>query len=166
MSEVSRIRIKYGAIEIEYEGKESFLRDELPSLIEAISKLSSPNLTPPAIETPQEQALPGGNGGAIEVQKLGISSIIARLKISTGPDLVVAAAAFLTFTEGKDIFSYQELRDTTKQATGHYNETFRSNFSSYVKSLVKSKKINDIGSQKYSLTASERDRLGSVIANA
>jgi hypothetical protein len=35
----SKIRIKLGDIEVEYEGAESFLKDELPALLNAVSKL-------------------------------------------------------------------------------------------------------------------------------
>lgn len=40
MATASRIRIKMGAIEVEYEGDESFLRDELPALLTAVFQTS------------------------------------------------------------------------------------------------------------------------------
>ena len=35
----SKIRIKLGAIEVEYEGSEQFLKEELPQLLTAVSEL-------------------------------------------------------------------------------------------------------------------------------
>lgn len=36
----SKIRIKLGAIEIEYEGSENFLRKELPDLVKTVTELA------------------------------------------------------------------------------------------------------------------------------
>lgn len=165
MTDVSRIKIRYGAIEIEYEGKESFLREELPGFIEAISKLAHP----PAPLPPSDGAIQNDTPKLppkSDQSKLGVNSIAARLDIKTGPDLLLAAAAYLTFSVGKEVFSNQELHDAAKQATAHYNGGTRSNFASYVKSLVKNKKLNDLGTQKYSLSATQRDQIGGMIAGA
>jgi len=47
----SKIKIKLGAIEVEYEGSESFLKEELPQLLSAVSDLyakSRAALEPPS----------------------------------------------------------------------------------------------------------------------
>lgn len=35
----SKIRIKLGPVEVEYEGNEAFLKDELPDLLSAVARL-------------------------------------------------------------------------------------------------------------------------------
>jgi hypothetical protein len=46
----SRIKIKVGAIEVEYEGEEKFIKDELPSLIKTVAALHEQTgpMPPPA----------------------------------------------------------------------------------------------------------------------
>ena len=59
----SKIRIKLGPIEVEYEGSEAFLKEELPQLLTAVSDLYSKSNIAKEINLPggTPPPPPGGN---------------------------------------------------------------------------------------------------------
>src|SRR5690348_16260150 len=93
----SKIKIKVGPVEVEYEGSEEFLKNELAELLSSISKLyreSGASSQPP---TP-----PAGNG----IGSIGTTGAIAvKLQASSGSDLALAAAARLYLGHQKASFT-------------------------------------------------------------
>lgn len=80
----SKIRIKIGEIEVEYEGTEEFLKKELPELLKTVSELYRP--------------LNAGGGSTFVPPsnlQLSTANIAAKLDAKTGPDVVIAACAHL-----------------------------------------------------------------------
>ncbi len=51
-----------------------------------------------------------------------------------------------------------------KDATGHYKTTMGSNLSATLKSLVKSKRLNETAAGTYALTANEKDVMEKLLA--
>lgn len=158
----SKIRIKLGAIEVEYEGSEDFLKQELPALLKAVSDL---------YKQAGVEAAAGGSGGAsnpAQINKPNVQGttggIAAKLNCKTGPDLVVAAAARLTFVLGKDTFSRKELLAEMKTASAYYKATYSGNLSGYLNGLVKDGDLLEPAAQTYSLGATKKTDLSKQIA--
>lgn len=159
----SKIRIKMGPIEIEYEGSETFLKEELPELLAAVSNLykvsglseMTATTEPPgevSCVTPQFQATTG--------------SIAAKLHSKTGSNLIMAAAARLTFVSGKDTFTRKELHNEMKTATAYYKSTYRGgNLSGYLNRLIKDGTLLEPSKDTYALSASMKSELGAKLAD-
>lgn len=155
----SKIKIKLGPIEVEYEGSESFLKQELPALIKTVTELSkSAGVTLGNIETDHDKSKP--DAGRLQ---LSTTSIATKMSCSSGADLVLAAAAHLTLAKKMEVFSRKQLLDDMKTASGFYKSTHRDNLSTYLKSLLKDK-LNERSAGQYSLSASARKELESKLA--
>lgn len=155
----SKIKIKLGPIEVEYEGSESFLKQELPALIKTVTELSkSAGVTLDNIESDHDKGKSDTG-----MPQLSITSIATKISCSSGPDLVLAAAAHLTLVKKLEVFSRKQLLAEMKVASGFYKSSYRDNLTAYLKSLLKDK-LNERSTGQYSLSASARKELGSTLA--
>jgi hypothetical protein len=158
----SKIKIKLGAIEVEYEGSETFLKEELPQLLSAVSELYSKAHASGAaslsgIGAPHQPVASSSSGtGAAQKPKLEATtgSIAAKLAAKSGPELILAAAARLTFVSQTPTFARQKLIDEMKTASAYYKATYLNNLTSYLNGLVKDGKLNEPSQGNYALTAS------------
>jgi hypothetical protein len=80
-------------------------------------------------------------------------SIAAKLDCKSGPELVMAAAARLTFVLQTATFARQKIIDEMKTASAYYKSTYVSNLSSSLNNLVKDGKLNEPSQGNYALTA-------------
>jgi hypothetical protein len=97
--------------------------------------------------------------------------IANALEAKTGPDLVMVAAAYLHFTEGKPEFTRAEILAAMKNATGYWHENYLGNLSWALKSLTKATaknpaKLRVVREDTYSLPAKESKRLEDALAKA
>lgn len=150
----SKIRIKIGPIEVEYEGPETFLKQELPDLLKTITELSMS--TGGTMNNLDDK----GEAEKTKLGKLQLSttSIAAKLSCSSGPELILAAAAHLTLVRKLEVFSRKQLLDEMKTASGYYKTTYRDNLSTNLKTLLKDK-LNEPSSGQFSLSAKARKEL-------
>lgn len=156
----SKLKIKMGHIEFEYEGDAQFDKDAIKDLFTHLESLVG--VTPAAAF---ESPTPSGSGTEMTQQALNglsnlhINSVAAKLGVSTGGELAVAAAAHIQIANSKPSFTRKELLDTMKAATQHYNANMSSNLSKMLTSLVTSKRANQLNQNDYSLSASELQSL-------
>ncbi len=135
----TKVRIKIGSVEIDFEGSEEFLKSELMKLVSSLSELSKES----GMDTPpDEPGLPGQEDG-ITIQ-WSTDTIASKLACKTGPDLVLAACAHLKFAIGKTSFKRLEILEDMQTATGHYKDSFASNLTYYLKGLIKKDKLNEL----------------------
>lgn len=155
----SKIKIKLGAIEIEYEGSETFLKEELPQLLSAVSDLYAKSRAALEVESSGQSTSANAVNGFItngdNKPKLEATtgSIAAKLGCKSGPELVMAAAARLTFVLQAPTFARQKIIDEMKTASAYYKSTYLSNLTSYLNNLVKDGKLNEPSQGSYALTA-------------
>jgi len=95
---------------------------------------------------------------------LAPGTIAAKLNSKTGSDLVLAAAAYLKFTQGLDNFTRQQILEAMKEATGYYKGSMSNNLTKNLKSLVENSRLNGLANGKYSLTAQTEKELRVKIA--
>lgn len=155
----SKIRIKLGPIEVEYEGSESFLKQELPALIKTVTELSKSAGGTLAEFRSDKNKDKSGQGNL----QLSTASLATKLSCSSGADLVIAAALHLTLVEKNEVFSRKQLLDDMKTATGFYKSTYSDNLSSYLKTLLKDK-LNERSTGQYALSDSARKELEAKLA--
>jgi hypothetical protein len=157
----TRIRIRMGPIEVEYEGGEDFLRNELADLISTVLNLynqsgiqpsSHDQVSIPTLSERVEQP-------EITVPTGTTATIAAKLACKSGPDLIIATAAHLTFVEQRDSFTRKEILDDMKTATAYFKKSYVNNLSNYLKNLVKDEKLVEVRKDTYALKAETRKEL-------
>ena len=153
-----KIRLKCNGLEIDYEGQKDFLGNDLTNLIGKFVDFS--NLLGIEINTPDKPDSPKQTAQeTIPNKKLDLSpeSIAARLAAKTGPEIVLTAAAYLTFVENQEVFSRDELLDTMKKMTSHYRDTMGGgNLTQSLKRLTDKQFLNKNSSGRYALGADKK----------
>ncbi len=157
-----------GAIEVEYEGSDDFLKKELPELLAAVSSLHK---EAGARMLPAAYVSPSGSGGGGEITNLGTISgttatIAAKLGCDSGPELILAAAAQLTFVGGKDRFTAKELRNSCREARSLWKRSYGNNFGKYVATLVKDQSLLEAQNGVYALQAKKKQALEAQLVTA
>ncbi|PLZ01956.1 hypothetical protein CY652_13070 [Burkholderia sp. WAC0059] len=165
----SKIRIKLGAIEVEYEGSETFLKEELPALLSAVSDLYQRSQADGASDSDLPKAtnpstLNGSEGLKHEPLQGTTNTIAARLQVKKGPDLVLAAAARLALVQNLQLFSRQQVLDEMKSATQYFRPAHLNNLTRSLHGLVKDGKLNEPSKDNYALTAACKQELEARLA--
>ncbi len=136
-----------GHIEFEYEGDAPYDTDAVKDLFTHLETLMGA-APPGAFATPEPP--PSSNGVDLtaaapsDLGSLAPNTVAARLNAKTGPDVAIAAAAYLQICQGKTTFSRGALLTTMKAETGYYNTMMSSNLTSALKTLIASKRINSL----------------------
>jgi hypothetical protein len=162
---VSKIRIKLGPLEVEYEGDEVFFKEELPQILSEISRMVKEtgigiSAEPTILSSTEEKSPPSGRG-----LQGTITTFASKLQPKGGPELILAAAAKLTFNDGLPIFTRDQLNDEMKNASGYYKQSYSKNLISNLTSLIKSGKLIENSKGRYSLDARLKSDLESRLAN-
>jgi hypothetical protein len=157
----SKIRIKFGDIEVECEGSEDFLKKELPDLLETLSKFRGRG---PAPEPEVSGRQAGATGNGVRSRTTGsVAQAIAAP--SSGGGLLHAAAVKLTLIDRKDEFSRQEILDEMKSASGRWKTTYANNLSSYLQTAVKKKILVEARKDVYALATAQRTEAETKLAS-
>jgi len=158
----SKLRIRIGEVEIDYEGTEEFLKEELPQLLKTAMELHKVAGSSPA-----------ANGGGARkdsftstLQAATTATIAARLKSKTGSDLLIAAAVRLTLISKKDTFTRQELLNEMQTASAYYKKTYSNNLSKYLATAVGENKLQETAANTFALSASHKEQVEKQLANA
>ena len=160
----SRVRIKAGPVEFEYDGEMTWSIDNIKDMFSHIETLFKvPVLSEIDHASTGSKPDSAKKDSNEKKQKLHVTSVATKLKAKTGPELAVAAAATLQIYDGKQSFSRVELSDTMKSATMHYKISMLGNLTKIIGSLI-GKEFNQISEGVYSLTAAEYDRLANELA--
>ena len=150
---MSKIRIKVGATEIEFEGSEEYMKEELPRLLELLSEIAPVEADSP--EEPSEVLKPSGDLSKQKLQ-LTTNTIASKLGASSGADLVLAACAHLCLVKGADTYTRAQILGEMKLATNFYKQTYSNNLSPSLKTLVKGGKLLETAQDTYALDAKEK----------
>ena len=185
----TRIRVRKGDTEVEYEGSEQFLKTELASLLRAASSFPSGarRQTPPSAdggagrdETADGKAAGGKRagrktpvpvadvdeataGGDEAAPGSGAADIAARIGCKHGTDLVLAAAAQLNLRAARKTFSRAALLDEMKTAAEYYKPVDGKNLSRYLKNLIKERQLNQPRPGIYALTAVAKREMAKIM---
>jgi len=139
---ITKVRVKLGPIEVEYEGGENFFKTEIPELLKMIMELYKANssimILPPSQPSESTPLIPPDVPKKIEISK---NSIASKLGCKTGPELILAACATLTFVKLKETFTRKEIIPTMKEASTYYKQSYVRNLGNYLSTLVKDGKL-------------------------
>lgn len=158
----SKLRIRIGEVEIEYEGTEEFLKKELPELLKTameLHKVADAN-------DPDAGHKGAGGAGKTKVAALATSSIAAKLKVNSGPQLALAAAAHLSLVSKAEPFTREQLLADMRSATAYFKKTYTGNLTKIINRLVKDDRIAETATNLFALTAASKTELETTLANA
>jgi hypothetical protein len=133
-------------IEVRLEGSEDFLKEQIKDLLAFIAEHSA-NLKTTDHEPEESAESPSGNASN---PKISVNSIAAKLGVSKGTDLILAAAYRLT-RDGQTSFKRDALADEMKLATNFYKTTYLNNLTAYLKTLMGNQKLLEQSSGVYAL---------------
>jgi len=168
----SKIRVKIGDIEIDYEGESAFLDDGLPNLLEKAAELRS--AVRGAGSGPAEALDDVSNNGRLAgdttpntntTTMLSTSTIAQRIGSKTGSDLAMAAAVKLALVERQDKFTRQQLIAEMKGAPSFFQANMVGNLTKILRMLITNGRLNDVGGNSYALPAKERQAMEAKLAD-
>lgn len=151
----AKIRFRIGELEVEGEGPEEFLKEEMPKIIAQLRDSCSGSLTTvspaasPDARSASDTAPSGKTTGAI-FQQLGGGG---------GSKLALAAALKLTVLDGKEVFSRADILMEMKTARAHFKKSFVNNLTGYLSTLVKAGELNEHGAGTYAVTSQAKRQL-------
>lgn len=157
----SKLHIRMAALEVEFDGTEDFIRDELAGIVASVAGL--PKVAALALDAPvdivssTESVSPTRNG-------LTTGSIAAKLQVSSGPELIVAAAGRLALIEGKETYTRQQILEEMKTAAGYYKKTYSNNLSGSLQRLVGDRKLVETAANTFALAPATKADLSSKLA--
>ncbi len=158
---ISKIKIRLGQIEIDYEGAHEFLKQDLQKLLAAVvelrQKAGEPEESDETPVTPETKAKGKGKFQGT------VSTFAVRLGAKSTRDLIIAAAAKLTLADGKDTFSRNELLAAMQTASNHYKKSDSSNLSKTLGVLLNGR-LTENSKDTFALTADELQKLRTSLA--
>lgn len=160
----AKIALKIGHLEVEYEGSETFLKEDIFRLMEKVVGFQAKHSTalsaaPPQATTKNEDSTVGQS----EIN-MSTSTIATRLNAKSGPELAIAAAAHLALVQKKEKFSRDDIHENMKAAPSYYKKNMSKNLTTLLQSLVKSERLNQISDGHYALSAPERKKMENNLA--
>ncbi len=162
----ARVRLKIGQLEVEYEGASSFLQADLLNLMEKIVGFYDEHKAAIPADSPPDNGAGTGGGGPLDGFDHSTNTIAAYLNASTGPELIIAAAAHLSMVMKNGTFNRKDISDEMKSATTYYKDSMLGNLTASLNSLVKAKRLNQSAKDTYALSANETKTLEAKLAQS
>ena len=159
-----KFALKNGPFSLDYEGDESFLKNDLAKILEALNHLQL--ASPPLIGHEGDASGSRGaaeNGSAPQLPKHSTNTIAKLMNVTTGPDLILAAVAKVILVDGNDVASRREITAEMKAASSYYKKTYLNNLSAYLDTLTKADRVRLVSQDTYGLPAKERERIEQII---
>ena len=146
----AKIRLKFGAVEVDYEGDSAFLEKDLLKLVQDIQKIAPAAPAParqPAKDAGGEVKAGGGSGVSLTTK-----SIATKLGVKTASELCEAACVHLAIIKNMPSFKRSEINDAMKTANGIYNVNMSKNLSGIINTLLSQDTLVETGSDTYAMT--------------
>ena len=164
MSEyTTKIRLKINEFEIECEGQESFLKNDLSNVLASLSNYFKENNVKLSVRSSLPPEKDVDSTEKVQNFDFSTATIASHIKAKSGPDLAIAASAFLTLVQNKETFTREEIHNEMKKAKNRYTKNMGSNLSKSLENLMKHKRLNETATNVYALTVTERSRLENLL---
>ncbi len=158
---MAKLLLKHGEVTIEYDGPEQFLKENLSDIIKAVADLGKLAPAPQSRDQISKAGTPGPP--KIDPADASVSTLAQKLDVTTGPDLIAAAALSLAIG-GTPAFKKRALRDRSREAKTYWKKSYANNFDNYVNRLVTSGRLNHLSGDDYAIPVKEQNTLSSRIA--
>lgn len=167
----TRLRVKLGAAEIEYEGGAASLEKlvmptvaKMIQMVESHVDLQRPS-APLRIDTVAAKPTPAAVP-ANDVYEHSTNTIAVSMNAKTATDLATAACAHLALVKKKECFTRKEILEEMKNAPSFYTTNMASNHTKTLATLTEGKRLLLVDAQQhiYALSNTEKTRLERVLA--
>lgn len=163
----SKLRVKVGDVEVDYEGAEEFLKQGLPELLKNAVELRRVVDDLNSTSKGGNRVPPSEGGGSNGIPTLTTGAIAGRLGVKSGSELLKAAAAHLALVKKVVPFSRQQLLAEMQTATSYYKKSQSNNLTRYIDSaLQKDGFLSETATNAYALNASASADLEAKLADA
>ena len=151
-------------MEFEYKGSPQHINEYVREYIDQIldSKMARAAQSDAPMHRPEEHRSSESSKSNSTIE-LSVTSLATHLSVNTGPELIIAAAAKLKLSDGKDKFSRKEILEEMQDAPSFFRPTYAKNMTQNLGSLIKFKKLNETSKNTFALTARELARLREII---
>ncbi|BCD99850.1 hypothetical protein [Marinagarivorans cellulosilyticus] len=156
----SKVRIKAGSVEVEFEGSEEYMKDELPALVELLYSLSPADDSDEEEESVELQATADTSKQKLQMTT---NTIAAKLNAKKAGDLILAACGHLALVKGATTYSRSNILAEMKLATNYYKATMNKNLSGSLKTLVKQNELLETATDTYALDANTQKKIESTL---
>jgi hypothetical protein len=156
----SKVRIKAGSVEVEFEGSEEYMKDEIPALVELLYSLSPADDSDEEEESVELQATADTSKQKLQMTT---NTIAAKLNAKKAGDLILAACGHLALVKGATTYSRSNILAEMKLATNYYKATMNKNLSGSLKTLVKQNKLLETATDTYALDANTQKTIESTL---
>lgn len=160
MSDIQKLKLSFGDIQIDYEGQLTELNEHLPELLKIIEGFKPSVEVITAGKNPDSAPVKVANNNKIEATT---NTIAAKIGCKSGPDLIKAVALQLTLAQGKVKFSRAEIINEMKTSAYH-KETYIGNLSLNLKNLLKAGFLNESQKDIYSINPAQLQALEAQVA--
>lgn len=160
----TKVHVRIGAIELEYEGSEAFLRDGFLNFLLGMSGLD-PKSDKSLVGNEPNDLGTAEKPGQTPFSELSTSYIASKLSANDGQTLLLAAAAYLTIGRSKTSFTRKEILAEMQSAPSFYKKVYSNNLSRYLKSAVKSSELREVAKETYALSNAQIKSLGTQISD-
>lgn len=148
------VKIGIGAISVEYEGEQKFIENGLMALVERVIERAG---HVPSVDKRVR--------AEVSTLDMSTNTVAQMISVKTGSDLALAAIAKINLVKGQNTAARQDILDEMREASTFFKETYVSNLSAYLVTLVRSKRVNLVAKSTYALAAGERKRLSALLAS-
>ena len=159
---MSKIRLKVGSVEVEFEGSEDYMKDQLPGLIELLCSNASNEGDAVSVE---DELPPSPDASTSKIQ-MTTNTIASKVGVKSGSDLIIAACAHLCLVKGHDTFTRKNMLAEMQTASNFYTKSYGNNLSKYLKTVVSDGKLIERSKDTYALAAAEKSKLESSLSDS
>jgi hypothetical protein len=168
--ERTKLRVKLGAAEIEYEGGTEFLKLEvMPTigkmlqLVETEADLRKPQLQLPSDVKRTDIAVPQSFSG---IEALSTNTLAVMFSAESATDLAIVAAARLIMFGDSAAVNRQQILDEMRTAPAYFKKSYVNNHSNTLRILVKADRLRLVANDSYTLSPKERKTIEDYIKKA
>ncbi len=164
----TRLRVKLGAAEIEYEGGAATLEKVImPTVARMIDMVEShADLQGPHAPIQIEQSKTPAPQLASNSYDHSSNTIAVSMNASSASELTIAACAHLVFVKKKERFSRKEMLNEMRGAPSFFNSNMPGNHTKTLATLVDNRRLHLVDAQNmlFALSNDERRNLEQVLA--
>lgn len=150
----AKIKMKLGDVEFEYEGSSDFLQKGFSDLVSRMLALPLVGKTIGSVSRPHEtlEVTQPNKQPSSDSPKWSMATWAAKMNVSTGPDLVVAAVAKLVIGDSLQGASKRDILKEMQAANSYWKKTYLSNYGRQIGDLVRKDKLRETASGVYTLS--------------
>jgi hypothetical protein len=155
----AKFRMQVRGVQIEWEGEASFLKDEIPTIVEKV--VNAVRQLPDHDASENESASAESKKTS---RKFTTATMASKTKPESASQLFITALAKLQLSDGLDPASRNRIHDEMKTVSSVYNPNMLGNLTKTIKLLMDNGSINEPATGEYSLSPAKLAELKAKVS--